>query len=103
VKGAYDRCVGVAGVDAEGAVADVDCDGAAAAGGRSGSEGEALKGLDDDSHCLLERRVPEGAAKLLAPAGSLFFSGVDGLLSVGGQEKRDEASDKEADLRVLPE
>jgi hypothetical protein len=103
VKRAYDRRVRVAGVDVEGAVADVDGDDAAAAAGWSGSEGEALEGLNDDSHRLLERRVAQGASEFPASPGSLFLGRGHGPLSVGGPEERDEASDKEADLRVLAE
>jgi hypothetical protein len=103
VKGADDGSVGVVGVDAERAVADVDGHDVVLTGWWSGKEGEALEGLDDDSHRLLDGWVTEGPAQFPAPPGPFLLGGGHGVITVGAAEERHEASDEEADLGVTAE
>jgi hypothetical protein len=103
VKGAHDGSVGVMGIDAEGAVADIDGHDVLLTGRWSGSEGEALEGLDDLLHRLLGGGMTEGPSEFPAPPGSLLLGGGHGPFTVGPAEERYQAADEEADLGVTAE
>src|SRR5439155_4162481 len=89
VEGADDRSVGVVGVDAEGAVLDVDAHRSFSPGGAGGSEGQAREGVDDLVHRLLEGRVTEGSGHFPASAGALRFCGGDRSVPVGVSQEAD--------------
>jgi hypothetical protein len=100
VEGTDDGAVGVAGVDAEWAVPDVDGDKLLATDGRAGSERQVLERLDDDAHRLLDGGVAKGASEFATPAGSLLLGGGGGRLAAGRAEQRDETGDEETDLGI---
>ena len=100
VKGAYQGSVGVVGLDAEGAVADIDGHDVLPTDRWGGSEREAVESLHDLPHGLLEGRVTEITPKLPAPPGAFLLGGGGSPLTVGAPQKRHEAPHEQADLGV---
>src|SRR5256885_6625663 len=99
MEGAHDGAVGVAGIDAERTVPDVDRDDLVLSDGRARSEREALQRLDDDAHRLLDGRVAKRVSEIATAAGALLLRGGDGRPAPGRAGQGDEPGGEEAGPR----